>query len=250
MLMPLFEFVFKAMHDCPFGNISRKFPSLKMFVWCNREHEVIEVIIPKREEYPAIIKELSRIGGIVNGSYDGSRIHLISRKCFCTMDNSIGKNIDALDLLHISPVVYEQGWEYYRLMMFRHEDLKKLLLRLEQMGVKVEILRKVPFDGFIAGSLTLTADALFSDLTEKQMDALLDAHNNGYYRLPRKFPLTIIAKKKRMPRTTFEEHLRKAENKIVTGLIPYLELFRRAPIEKRENLRVPLRTSSKKHLKE
>jgi len=166
------------------------------------------------------------------------------------MNSSIGKNIDALDLLHISPVVYEQGWEYYRLMMFRHEDLKKLLLRLEQMGVKVEILRKVPFDGFIAGSLTLTADALFSDLTEKQMDALLDAHNNGYYRLPRKFPLTIIAKKKRMPRTTFEEHLRKAENKIVTGLIPYLELFRRAPIEKRENLRVPLRTSSKKHLKE
>jgi hypothetical protein len=221
-----------------------------MFVWCNREHEVIEIIIPKREEYPAIIKELSRIGGIVNRSYDDSRIHLISRKCFCTMDNSIGKNIDALDLLHVSPVVYEQGWEYYRLMMFRHEDLKKLLLRLEQMGVKVEILRKVPFDGFIAGSLTLTADALFSDLTEKQTDALLSAAGNGYYRLPRKFPLTMIAKRKRVARTTFEEHLRKAENKIVTGLVPYLELFRRAPIEKRENLRVPLRTSSKKRLKE
>jgi len=118
------------------------------------------------------------------------------------------------------------------------------------MGVKVEILRKVPFDGFIAGSLTLTADALFSDLTEKQMDALMSAHSNGYYRLPRKLPLTMIAKRKRVARTTFEEHLRKAENKIVNGLVPYLEMFRRAPIEKRENLRVPLRTSSKKHLKE
>lgn len=40
---------------------------------------------------------------------------------------------------------------------------------------KSEILRKVDFDGFIASSLTLTADALFSDLTEKQMDALLTA---------------------------------------------------------------------------
>jgi hypothetical protein len=246
----MFEIVFKAMHDCPFGNISREFPSLKMFVWCNREHEVIEIIFENREEYPAIVKELSRIGGIVNGSYDGSKIHLISRKCFCTIDNSIGKNIDAFDLLHVSPVVYERGWEYYRLIMFRHEDLKKLLLRLEQMGVTIEILRKVPFDGFIAGSLTLTADALFSDLTEKQIDALLTSFANGYYRLPRKIPLTMIAKKKGVARTTFEEHLRKAENKIVTCLIPYLQLFKRAPMEKRENLRVVPRPPARKHMKE
>lgn len=59
---------------------------------------------------------------------------------------------------------------------------------------KSEILRKVDFDGFIASSLTLTADALFSDLTEKQMDALLTAYSNGYYSLPRKANVQDISK--------------------------------------------------------
>lgn len=54
---------------------------------------------------------------------------------------------------------------------------------------------QVPFDGFVASSLTLTVDALFSDLTEKQMDAFLTAYSNGYYKLPRKADVTTIASK-------------------------------------------------------
>jgi len=236
--VPLFEVVFKITHDCPFGNISRKFPSLKMFVWCNREHEVIEVVVEKPEEYNAVMKEISKMDGLIEEISDGYKIHLITKECFCNLENSIGKNIDTFNLLHVLPVAYAQGWEYYRIIAFKHEDVNGLLQRLDDKGFTYEILRKVPFDGFIASSLTLTADALFSCLTEKQIDALLTSFNSGYYNLPRKSPLTLIAKKRRVPRTTFEEHLRKAENKLVAGLIPYLELFRRASTEKRNNLRV------------
>jgi predicted DNA binding protein len=236
--MPLFEVVFKITHDCPFGNISRKFPSLKMFVWCNREHEVIEVIVDKPEEYKAVMKEISKMDGLIEELSDGYKIHLIAKECFCNLENSIGKNIDTFNLLHVLPVVYAQGWEYYRIIAFKHEDVNGLLQRLDGRGFTYEILRKVPFDGFIASSLTLTADALFSSLTEKQIDALLTSFNNGYYNLPRKIPLTLIARKRRVPRTTFEEHLRKAENKLVAGLIPYLQLFKKASTEKRNKLHV------------
>jgi len=236
--MPMSEVIFRVTHDCPFGNISRKFPSLKMFVWCNREYEVIEVIVEKPEEYLAVMDELSKIGGIVDESSDRDRVHIVTKRCFCTSENSVGKNIDALDLLHVSPVVYERGWEYFRVIAFRHEDLKKLLQRLEEMAYGVEVLRRVPFNGFIASSLTLTADALFSDLTEKQMDALLTAYNNGYYRLPRQADVEAIASKKRVPRTTFQEHLKKAENKIIASLVPYMRLFRQASVEKRKSLRI------------
>jgi len=44
----------------------------------------------------------------------------------------------------------------------------------------------------MASSLTLTADAPFSDLAEKQMDALLTAYSHGYYRLPRKTDVKTI----------------------------------------------------------
>ncbi|UCE29236.1 MAG: helix-turn-helix domain-containing protein [Candidatus Bathyarchaeota archaeon] len=239
--MPLFEVVLKVTHDCPFGNISRKFPSLKMFEWCNREHEVFEMIVPTQEDYAALMEEVSKLSGIIDMFSDRGKVHLVTKSCYCSLENSVTSNIDACNLLHVAPIVYEQGWEYYRVIAFRHEDLEELLQRLEKKGVIFEILRKVPFDSFIASSLTLTADALFSDLTGKQIDALLTAYRNGYYQLPRKADVKIIAFKERVPRTTFQEHLKKAENKLVAALIPYIKLFNHAPKEKKQKLKMPAR---------
>lgn len=239
--MTLTEIVLRVTHDCPFGNISRKFASLKMFVWCNREHEVIEVVLNNQKDYSAVVKELSKIGAIVDESPQNRRVQLISRKCLCTLQNSVGRNIDALNLLHVLPTMYESGWEYYRMIAFRHEDFQELLQRLERMVFAVEVLRKVPFDGFIASSLTLTADALFSDLTEKQLDALLAAYDSGYYNLPRKADIKEISRKRKVPRTTFQEHLKKGENKLISSLVPYMQLFKQAAPERREGLRMKQR---------
>jgi predicted DNA binding protein len=236
--MALYEFVFKVIHDCPFGNISRKFPSLKMFQWCNREHEVLELIIETHEDYAILMEEISKLSGIIDVLSDRNKVHLVTKSCFCSNENSVTKNIDACNLLHVAPVVYEKGWEYFRVIAFRHEDLEELLQRLEEKGFVFEILRKVPFDSFIASSLTLTADTLFSDLTEKQTDALLTAYRNGYYQLPRKANVQEIAFKMRVPRTTFQEHVKKAENKLVAALVPYIQLYNHASSEKRKKLKI------------
>jgi predicted DNA binding protein len=211
---------------------------MKMFMWCNREHEVLEVIVDKPEEYPAIIEALSRIGGIIEESSDRHNVHIITRTCSCDLKNSVSKHMDQFNILQVSPVVYDQGWEYYRLIVFRHEELRRLMQRLEDEGFVFDVVRKVPFDGFIASSLTLTADALFSDLTDKQMDALLTAYSYGYYRLPRRTDVQTIANRRRVPRTTFQEHLKKAENKLVISLVPYIQLYKKASPEKREQLKM------------
>jgi predicted DNA binding protein len=224
-LMPLTEFMLRVTHDCPYGNISRRFPSFKMFVWCNRENEVFEVIVEKQSEYSAVTEEISKLKDIIETTSDGNGVRLITKPCHCTTENSITKNIDECNLLQILPVIYEKGWEYYRLIAFRHEDLQELVHRLEEKGFVFDIIRKVPFGGHIAGSLTLTADALFSGLTEKQVDALLNAYSHGYYRLPRSTDVQTMARNRRVPRTTFQEHLKKAENKLVASLVPYLTLY-------------------------
>lgn len=211
---------------------------MRMFEWCNREHEVIEVIVDKPEEYSAVVKAISKLGGIVEESSDQQNVHLITKPCSCGSGESASKYIDEFNVLEVSPVVYEEGWEYYRLIIFRHEDLSRLMQVLEEKGFVFDIVRKVPFDGFIASSLTLTADALFSHLTEKQMDALLTAYKHGYYRLPRKTDVQTIASKRRVPRTTFQEHLKKAENKLVVSLVPYIQLYKQASPDKRERLKI------------
>ncbi len=86
--------------------------------------------------------------------------------------------------------------------------------------------------------MTLTADTLFSDLTEKQIEALLMAYNYGYYEMPRKADVKTIAEKEQVPRTTFQEHLRKAESKLVASLVPYIQLFKQASVEKKSSLKI------------
>lgn len=236
--MVLYEVVFKVTHSCPFCNISKKFSKLKMFVWCNRTHEAIEIITKDPKEYATVLNELSKIGRIIDESFDGHKAHIIIKQCTCRLDNSVGRNIDDFNILHVSPIAYESGWEYYRIIVFQHRDLARFFQRLEDKKITYKILRKVPFDGFLASSLTLTADALFANLTNKQADSLMTAYKHGYYRLPRVADVKEIASKKRIPRTTFQEHLRKAESKIITSLIPYMQLFRQAPEEKRKSLKI------------
>ena len=135
------------------------------------------------------------------------------------------------------PNVIENGWVYHRLIVFKHKDLEELLRRFDNWGWVSKILRKVPFDGFIASSLTISADTLFSGLTERQLDAVLTAHQHGYYNLPRDADVQVIAAKKKVPRTTFQEHLKKAENKLVASLVPHMKLFSHASPARRRSLR-------------
>jgi predicted DNA binding protein len=237
LIMTLFEVVFKITHDCPFCNLSKKYPNLKMYDWCNREHDVFELVLDKQEDYPAILKELSKYAFVTAESCSVGNVHLVTRSCACDKEGSITYIIDGFNVLHVSPVVYEKGWEYYRIVAFRERDVKELLQKFEEKGLEFEVIRRVPFDGFIASSLTLTADALFSDLTAKQVDALLTAYNYGYYQLPRKADVKTIASSRHIPRTTFQEHLKKAENKLLISLAPYVQLFKDIPAERMSALK-------------
>lgn len=238
--MTLHEVVLKVTFNSFLIDLTRRFPSTKIFIWCNRENDVIEVIVKNPEDYPIVVEEMRACDflGVIEESSDNRSLYLNVSECHCMLQNTIVRHIGAMDILNIFPNFLENGWAYHRLIVFRHEDLEELLRRLEKWGWVYKILRKVPFNGFIASSLTLTADALFSNLTDKQIDAMLTAYRHGYYNLPRNSDVQTIAAKEKIPRTTFQEHLKKAENKIVAGLVPYIQLFNHAPAEKRESLKI------------
>lgn len=238
--MTLYEVVLKVSVNSFFIDLTRRFPSVRICIWCNREKDVLEIIVRNSEEYPLVMEEIRKCAflGVLEKASDDRRLYMHVTECHCMKQNTIVRHIDELDILNIFPNLIENGWCYHRLIVFRHEDLEELLRRIENWGWFYKILRKVPFDGFIASSLTLTAEALFSDLTEKQIEAMLTAHRYGYYDLPRRADVQAIAAKERVPRTTFQEHLKKAENKIVGAVVPYIQLYIHSPPEKRKSLRV------------
>lgn len=236
--MSLFEIVFRAKYDNPFGTITNENPSVKIYQWCNDKHDVMELVLQRKEDYGQIRRDFSKVVEIVDEIHNGDNTHVITRMCACAGPGTVASYLGNPNLLSIPPIAYENGWEYHRLIAFRHESVTKLLTQLREGNFNVEILRKVPFDGYIASSLTLTSDALFSGLTDKQLNALETAYAQGYFRYPRGSDLQTIASKERISRTTFLEHLKKAENKIITALMPHIQLFRRIPKEKREDLRL------------
>lgn len=239
--MTLFEVVLKV--SIPGGflfDITRRFPSMSIFIWCNRENDVVEVVVRNPDDYPLVVDEVRARPwmGIIEEVSDDRRLYLNVHECHCMKQDTIVRHIGELDILNIFPNVIENGWCYHRLIVFKHNDIKELLRRFDNWGWVYKIIRKVPFDGFLASSLTLTADALFSHLTARQMNALLTAHRHGYYNLPRDADVQMIASKEKMKRTTFQEHLKKAENKLVAALVPHMKLFNQASQERRRSLRV------------
>ncbi len=62
-------------------------------------------------------------------------------------------------------------------------------------------------------------DSVMSSLTLKQRQALVTAFGLGYYNVPRRVSSQTIARLLKMDKSTFAEHLRKAERRIVKSVI-------------------------------
>ena len=60
---------------------------------------------------------------------------------------------------------------------------------------------------------------IMSTMTEKQKEALREAQRYGYYQYPRKISTEDLAEKLGLTKTTLIEHLRKAENALISDLV-------------------------------
>jgi predicted DNA binding protein len=236
----MYEVVFKVAYDSFYCDVSRKYPSFKMFAWCTHTYDVNEVLVEEPEEYKLVMNEIKarEPNALVEESSDQQRLSVTVQRCTCNAGNSVSVNVRDLHILLVPPSVIEKGWEHHRAIIYRHEDFETLIQRLEENGFFVEVLRKVPFEGFISSSLTLTTDTLLSGLTERQASALLTAHKYGYYKLPRRTDVQTISMKEHVSRTTFQEHLKKAENKIIEAMVPYITMFKLNTREQRQRLKL------------
>ena len=129
----------------------------------------------------------------------------------------------------MQPEVYYGGWEEYRVIGFREKDYRLMFEELNRLG-SVQILRKkvIP-DRSIRDFFVISVSSVFSQLTERQVDSLLAAVEYGYYQIPKKVTAEEIAMKHNVSRTTFEEHLRKAESKTFLAMAPYIRMCAARP---------------------
>ena len=227
--MTTYEIVFKVQHDCPFNDLSRQFPSVVFSHWCNNEKDILEVSYDRLELYDEVqqgIQNLTKKLGvrITKKVFTDSDQQLFLGHCACTHFKSVCPVIEKNHCLDLQPTIYRDGWEWYRVIAFSERDIKKLFRELGTF-CNVEIVSRTAKDsGAIRDRLIISASSLIGNLTDKQLQALSLALGCGYYRVPKKATTTQIANQIGVPRTTYEEHLRKAESKILTTVAPYLQM--------------------------
>ncbi len=118
------------------------------------------------------------------------------------------------------PALFSEGREVYRIIAPSRERLKALMDRLQEFGgANLEGVADVGPESL---QIHLNLAEIAGVLTKKQLGVLTTAVKAGYYQSPRRTSTERLAKAAGISRTTFEEHLRKAESKVLHGVMSVL----------------------------
>jgi predicted DNA binding protein len=227
--MTYYELAFKLQHDCPYNNFSKEHPTTVISHWCNWSRDVLEIVHRNANDTRAqqeVKKMLKGLGSkITRQSEAPSKIQVVLQHCVCDkLPPPTLPVIEKHNCLNLQPMVYTSGWEWYRVMAFSEQDVKKLFKDLDRF-CKVEVTsRKSVTEESVHSNLLISTASLLSGLTEKQARALVAALDNGYYNLPRSATAMEIARRLGVPRTSFIDHLRKAQNKLMRSMGVYVRL--------------------------
>ncbi len=229
--MTLYEIGFKLQHDCPFNDLSRKYPRAVIALWCNNKKDVLEITCDEIDLFQRIQADMDSFEKelgvkVLRKSFSSTNAQLVIQTCSCHLQPtpSICSVIEKHNSMEVQPTIYKEGWEWYRVIAFNQKDIKGMFNALEKFANVEVVSRRIEEEKTVRDSFVISTSNLLGALTEKQTFALLAALDHGYYRVPKQVTTDEIAKSLGVPRTTYEEHLRKAESKVLRSLVPYIQV--------------------------
>ncbi|MHA1976215.1 MAG: helix-turn-helix domain-containing protein [Candidatus Hodarchaeales archaeon] len=208
-----------------YTNFSRENPQLEILLWCNYNNDILEVRGEEKDLKIAQSELQTSLGNILKIYPESSSMQLILKRCRCS-DSSISQILERYDCLELPPVRYFNGSMILNLII-TSESSKLIVEDIENEipNAKVRVLKLAPIKKLENPyPLYLPLDELKQIITPRQLEAVTVALNRGYYKIPKQNYLEALAEDMSIKRRTYEDHLRKAENKIMEYVIPALML--------------------------
>jgi predicted DNA binding protein len=91
------------------------------------------------------------------------------------------------------------------------QQIKEFMEKIDAIGIKYRIV--------LLADVDFSPVSVLNQLTQKQRDVLIAAYKFGYYDIPRKINSDQLAKKLGLVNSTVVEHLRKAEQRLITHML-------------------------------
>jgi predicted DNA binding protein len=228
--MTRYELILRVEHDCPYTTFSQSIPGAVTMHWCSNDRDVLEISTPAETSKEKLQYEIERLVHSLHARMlrtvevsSNLRIVVYHHK-FSSMRQNINGIIESSNCVEIQPTTYRDGGEWYRIISFNDEDVRSLYDGLSKVAKVKTVSQDVLPDSSIKGSVMIPRSSILGKLTKKQQNALRSAIDLGYFDIPPRTSTETMAEKYGVARTTFEEHLRKAEEKILKSLLPYLEM--------------------------
>ncbi len=222
------EITIESENDMLFNGLSKRFPDLKFYRWCNSTVDYLEFLTGnyKVEEIEKAFKELVKSvnSRIISYSFSNSRVSAMI-SCRCNINNSAIRIVESKNCMWKAPVSYYRGSETIVIYSPDEQHSLDVFNALSKTG-PTNIIEKKPMkmEGFVKG-FNISLEDLFGDLTDRQVDAILRAINSGYFEIPRKVHLENLARSMNLSKSTFQEHISIGLQRIMEQIGPLLSIY-------------------------
>jgi predicted DNA binding protein len=206
-------------HGCFGSYITEKFPDTSMKIVSNIHllkksgalvgyQVVVEAMAPNARVLDSLLKCLKQhkdIKEMMVWGKTGSRAFVFLK---VKSSSSSYEEVIKKGAMYFDNIRMERGFDVHSIITTDFTNLKSLLNGLEEIGeVKVTKIGAVgPF-------------SKKEFITDKQADAVRKAISFDYYSWPRKASLEFLAGKSNLSRRAYQEHLRRAESKLLPELL-------------------------------
>jgi len=216
------EIRIKAQHSCPFLEFANQF-SGPVHSYCSREYDIIEVSSSigsaKQELLSKLFPEDTNWQIVEAGSTS-----YVMMNCMCEgiYESSITTMVQQAGGIQEYPIRYHQGYEYHKVRCLNKNTLSQVIKEVEALPyLEIQGIEDIGEKGLYQTQM-ISAFEILDALTPTQLKVLVDAFERGYYAIPRGVRTLDLAEEYDVTRYAVDKSLRKAENKIIQAIMPYL----------------------------
>lgn len=195
-----------------------------MASWCNQASDILQITVDDPEELEPVLATVRKNLGSREVTSDGASALTIIRACRWDQFPSVTAVADRCNVWLIPPITYLGGWETHRLLAPSPEAFSEFAKGVQKIG-DIEVLSSRTRERFdVVRDLGVLPVHLLDGLTERQVRVLLSACENGLLEVPSRTRFADVARREGISRSTYSEHLRKAQWRLSRNVYQLLKL--------------------------
>ena len=210
----------KYKHDCILGNRCEKFKvSLQTVVFSTFKDRgkvvtsSLHLMSGNLEDINSFVKDLKKDKNVIRLERHGNSFFLLEKA-----DKKAVKFYTP-KIIFIKPFLLDKyGFETWEVGSWEKDEVSKFINNIKREIKTAKLLKfhRVSIDDVFFPKL-------LPDLTAKQKRAIELATEEGYYEVPKKTSLRKLAKLSKVSLATYQNHLQKAESKVIPDVLSFLK---------------------------